>query len=73
MLVPQGYCRAKELDRACFEVSDYGFHLLLVVERTNCRQIDGGCTKIERGEDGASKTFVVGGVGQGLDNEKIAQ
>jgi len=44
-LVPQGYCRAQELDKACFEVplgeisgpveSEYGYHLVLVTERTN--------------------------------------
>jgi hypothetical protein len=69
-LVPQGYCRAPELDRACFEVplgeicgpieSEYGYHLLLVVERTNCKAIDGNYTKIVRGEDGTSKKFVAG-------------
>jgi len=58
-LVPQGYCRAKELDRACFEVplgevcgpieSEYGYHLLLVTERTNCPKLDGGYTRIVRG------------------------
>ena len=82
-MVPQGYCRAAELDRACFQVpmgevcgpieSSYGYHLLLVVERTNCKQIDGEYTRIERGEDGASTTFVVGRDGQGFGNEEIAR
>ena len=59
ILAPQGYCRAPELDRACFEVplgevcgpieSDYGYHLLLVTERTNCPKLDGGYTRILRG------------------------
>jgi hypothetical protein len=31
-----------------------------VVERTNCKAIDGNYTKIVRGEDGTSKKFVVG-------------
>lgn len=66
-LAPQGYCRAEELDRACFQVplgeicgpveSEYGYHLLLVVERTNCKKLDGPYTKIERGHDGTSKVF----------------
>lgn len=68
-LVPQGYCRAKELDKACFEVplgeicgpieSEYGYHLLLVVERTNCKRLDGQYTKISRSPvDGTSKVFM---------------
>lgn len=66
-LAPQGYCRAKELDKACFQValgeicgpieSEYGYHLLLVTERTNCKKLDGQYTKIERGHDGVSKVF----------------
>ena len=67
-LVPQGYCLAPELDRACFEVqlgeisgpieSDYGFHLLLVEERINCPKLDGKYTKIERGgPDGTDIEF----------------
>lgn len=58
-LVPQGYCLAPELDRACFEVqlgevsgpieSDFGYHLLLVEERTNCPKLDGSYTRIVRG------------------------
>mmetsp|Transcript_36989 Transcript_36989/g.66555 ORF Transcript_36989/g.66555 Transcript_36989/m.66555 type:complete len:224 (+) Transcript_36989:183-854(+) len=67
-LVKQGYCRARELDQACFQVplgeicgpieSDYGYHLLLVVERTNCKKLDGQYTNIIRGVDGTSKVFV---------------
>lgn len=66
-LAPQGYCRAKELDAACFQVplgeicgpieSEYGYHLLLVLERTNCPKLDGPYTKITRGADGVSKVF----------------
>jgi len=80
-LAPQGYCRAQELDRACFRVplgeicgpieSDYGYHLLLVTERTNCNKLDGRYTKISRGADGASRVF-----GQGDGEEgggEIAQ
>lgn len=58
-LVPQGYCRSEELDRACFEVrlgdiegplqTSYGYHLLLVSERTNCPKLDGRQTKLVRG------------------------
>lgn len=50
-LVPQGYCRLPELDRACFSSrlgviegpieSDFGYHLILVTERTNCPKLDG--------------------------------
>ncbi|EJK49727.1 hypothetical protein THAOC_31365 [Thalassiosira oceanica] len=60
-LAPQGYCRAKELDAACFQVplgevcgpieSDYGYHLLLVTERTNCPKLDGQNTRISRALD----------------------
>lgn len=55
-LMPQGYCRSEELDRACFQVrlgivegpieTDYGHHLLLVTERTNCKKLDGMNTKL---------------------------
>lgn len=62
-LVPQGYCQNAELDRACFEVrlgeiegpiqTKYGYHLLLVSERTNCPNLDGVKTKLVRqGESG---------------------
>lgn len=64
-LVPQGYCRAPELDRACFEVplgqiagpieSNYGYHLILVTERTNCPKLDGKYTRIVR--DGKRAVF----------------
>jgi len=65
--VPQGYCRAApELDRACFQVplgevcgpieSEYGYHLLLVEERTNCPKLDGPYTKIVRAGGGRSST-----------------
>ncbi len=68
-LVPQGYCLAQELDRACFEVplgeisgpieSDYGYHLLLVEERTNCPKLDGAYTRIASGgPDGTETQFV---------------
>ena len=62
-LVPQGYCRSKILDRACFQVelgqlegpieSEFGHHLLLVTERTNCPKLDGTKTKLMqlRGDD----------------------
>lgn len=58
-LAPQGYCLAPELDEACFyaplgEVygpveSDYGYHLVLVAERTNCPKLDGTNTRLVRG------------------------
>ena len=77
--VPQGYCQAPELDRACFEVplgeicgpieSEYGYHLLLVVECTNCKAIDGEFTKIVRGDDGNSKKFATG---DGFDSRGFA-
>mmetsp|Transcript_26547 Transcript_26547/g.40281 ORF Transcript_26547/g.40281 Transcript_26547/m.40281 type:complete len:220 (+) Transcript_26547:66-725(+) len=61
-LVPQGYCRSAELDRACFEVdlgcvvgpieTSYGYHLILVSERTNCPKLDGSDTKLVPGNDG---------------------
>jgi peptidyl-prolyl cis-trans isomerase C len=62
-LVPQGYCRSKILDRACFQSqlgqlegpikSEFGHHLLLVTERTNCPKLDGKNTKLMqlRGDD----------------------
>lgn len=67
-LVPQGYCRSVELDQACFSVrlgeiegpleSDYGFHLILVSERTNCPKLDGSKTKLVR--DGKVTRLVEG-------------
>jgi len=70
-LLPQGACRrVPELDKACFEVplghvagpieTDYGFHLLIVEERTNCAQIDGLHSKIVRGGTDGAKTVYVG-------------
>lgn len=69
-LAPQGYCRASELDKACFEAplgeiagpieSEYGYHLLLVTERTNCPKLDGGYNKIVRGGEDGTKTIFVG-------------
>lgn len=72
-LAPQGYCRAKELDSACFQVplgelcgpieSSYGYHLLLVIERTNCKKLDGQYTRISR--DGVNKVFEGGSSQEG--------
>ncbi|CAB9496427.1 expressed unknown protein [Seminavis robusta] len=55
-LVPQGTCRSAILDRKCFEVplgslqgpieSEFGIHLLLVTERTNCPKLDGRKTRL---------------------------
>lgn len=69
-LAPQGYCRAPELDRACFEAplgqiygpieSEYGYHLLLVTERTNCPKLDGKYRKIKPGGEDGTKTVFVG-------------
>jgi len=62
-LVPQGYCRSPELDKYQFSVplgeivgpveTEYGFHLILVSERTNCPKLDGDKTLImqTRGDD----------------------
>ena len=70
ILVPQGYCGVKEIDAACFEAplgevtgpieSEYGYHLLLVTERTNCPKLDGKYNKIVRDADGFSTKFVAG-------------
>jgi peptidyl-prolyl cis-trans isomerase C len=67
-LVPQGYCRSAELDQACFEVplgtiegpleTSYGYHLLLVSERTNCPQLDGRATKLVRDKSSGLGTLV---------------
>merc|ERR1719491_283508 len=70
-MLPQGACRrVPELDKACFEApighvagpieTDYGFHLLIVEERTNCAQIDGLHSKIVRGGTDGAKTVYVG-------------
>lgn len=55
-LVAQGYCRSQILDEACFKAtlgslegplkSEFGHHLLLVTERTNCPKLDGSRTKL---------------------------
>jgi len=61
-LVPQGHCRSPELDRFQFTArlgeivtleTDYGYHLMLVSERTNCPKLDGDNTLImqTRGDD----------------------
>jgi hypothetical protein len=62
-LVPQGYCRSSELDNLQFSVTlgdiagpletEYGYHLMLVTERTNCPNLDGDKTMIfqTRGDD----------------------
>lgn len=57
-MVAQGFCRSQVLDRACFEVtlgelsgpikSEFGYHLLLVTERTNCPKLDGQNTKLKQ-------------------------
>ena len=67
-LVPQGYCQNAELDRACFEVrlgeiegpikSKYGYHLLLVSERTNCPNLDGVKTKLVWQGDSGRGTLI---------------
>lgn len=76
-LVPQGYCRSPELDRLQFSVAlgeivgpletDYGFHLLLVSERTNCPKLDGDKTRMmqTRGDD------VFGTLAQGSQAGKV--
>lgn len=62
-LLPQGSVAAcPELDEACFRVplgdvygpieSDFGYHLVLVSERTNCPKLDGRSTRVIRGPDG---------------------
>ena len=58
-LAPQGYCICPELDEVCFRAplgevygpveSDFGLHLVLVCERTNCPKLDGINTRIARG------------------------
>mmetsp|Transcript_2753 Transcript_2753/g.4021 ORF Transcript_2753/g.4021 Transcript_2753/m.4021 type:complete len:265 (-) Transcript_2753:92-886(-) len=75
--VPQGYCRAKELDAACFKAplgeiagpieSEYGYHLLLVTERTNCPKLDGKYNKIIPDVDGVSTKFVRGDSQEGSE------
>ncbi len=81
--VPQGYCRAPELDKACFEVplgqitgpieTEFGYHLLLVVERTNCPKLDGAYNRIARGgKDGTEVVFVGDGSKQAGGTDQIA-
>lgn len=83
-LVQQGYCRSPELDRACFEVplgqiagpieSDYGYHLLLVTERTNCPKLDGGYTRIIRGgENGKLAVLAAPGAGDKTVQEETTE
>ena len=66
------------MDKACFEVplgeisgpveSEYGYHLVLVTERTNCLKLDGGCNKITRGwESGADTVFLGDSSKEGSD------
>lgn len=55
-LVAQGYCRSPELDAACFRLllgqlegplpTEFGYHLVLITERTNCPKLDGDQTKL---------------------------
>jgi len=69
-LVPQGYCRSAELDRACFQVrlgeiegpieSEYGYHIVLVTERTNCPRLDGSKTKMIRNLETNEPMFIRG-------------
>jgi len=83
-MLPQGACRrVPELDKACFEVplghvagpieTDYGYHLLIVEERTNCAQ-DGVHSKIVRGgADGANAIYVgPSGNEEGSDFSRLA-
>ncbi|GAX24533.1 hypothetical protein FisN_18Lh086 [Fistulifera solaris] len=67
-LVPQGYCRSAQLDKACFEVrlgvvegpihTEFGTHLLLVSERTNCPKLDGTNTKLIRNSENNESTLI---------------
>jgi hypothetical protein len=62
-MMKKGYCRSPQLDKYCFSVSlgevvgpvetDYGYHLILISERTNCPKLDGDNTVIiqTRGDD----------------------
>lgn len=68
-LVPQGYCRSPQLDKACFEVrlglvegpieTEFGSHLLLVSERTNCPKLDGRNTKLIRNPENNNESVLV--------------
>ena len=73
-LVPQGYCRSPELDEACFSVrlgvvegpieTEFGSHLILVSERTNCPRLDGTATKLERTDENDCKLVPSPQIGQ---------
>jgi len=62
-MIPQGYIMSKALDRACFTAtlgevegpveSEYGWHLVLVPARINCKK-DNGYVRIEPRADGFS-------------------
>ena len=69
--MPQGWCRAREVDQAAFtrpigEVSeplesDFGWHLVLVEERIGCRFDNGKTRLIPRlMSDGLTRSIVVG-------------
>jgi hypothetical protein len=68
-LSPQGYCRSLELDRACFQArlgvvegpieSEFGNHLILVTERTNCPNLDGKNTKVVRKAENSNEAILV--------------
>lgn len=82
ILAPQGYCRPEKLDAACFQMpvghvcgpieSQYGYHLLLVTERTNSKsdRLDGGYSRISRGPDGVTTIFEEN---SSEDTEQVAQ
>ena len=67
-LLPQGACQSAILDRKCFEVplgslvgpieSEFGLHLLLVTERTNCPKLDGKKTKLVPSPESGYGTLV---------------
>jgi len=82
-MLPQGACRrVPELDKACFEVplghvagpieTDYGYHLLIVEERTNCAQIDGIHSKIVRGSKNEAVYVGPSGKEEGSDFSRLA-
>ena len=68
-LAPQGYCRSPQLDKACFEVrlgvvegpieTEFGTHLLLVSERTNCPKLDGTITKLVRHSEKQNDSLLI--------------
>jgi len=67
---PQGYCSCPELDEARFSVplaqvagpieSDFGYHLVLVTERTNCPKLDNGNTRVVRGGENGATAVLAG-------------